>query len=133
MHYKNGREAKNGDLVIGKPEYGVSVIAGIVQDINPAADKCNCTVIRPGGLIQSCVSCGDLYHADDAVVSVSKSALDVEPLAESIYEAYCSAVGGKAFNGDGLPDWKTFRGDPIKQKQSDAWMVAAKTALTALA
>ena len=52
----------------------------------------------------------------------------IEEMAGSLYEAYCTAVGGKAFNGDPLPDWKTFRADPAKQKQSNAWIaVAAKS------
>ena len=70
MHYKNGRVAKNGDYVIGKPEYAPSVIVGIIQDINPAADQCNCVVVRPCGLIANCVTCGDLYHADDAIAAI---------------------------------------------------------------
>lgn len=55
--------------------------------------------------------------------------MELEKLAESLYQTYCHAVGGKAFNGDPLPDWNTFRADPAKQKQSDAWVEAAKTAL----
>jgi len=49
--------------------------------------------------------------------------------AGKLYEEYCKAVGGKAFNGDPLPDWKTFSTDPSKQKQSNAWIVVAKTAV----
>ena len=85
MHYKNGREAKNGDTVIGKPQHGVSVIVGIVQDINPGCTSCNCTVIRPGGLTQSCVTVGDMFHADDAVACIdaewekSKAAMAAVP------------------------------------------------------
>lgn len=41
---------------------------------------------------------------------------------------YCKEVGGKAFNGDALPDWKTFRADPEKKKQSDAWVAVASVA-----
>lgn len=55
-----------------------------------------------------------------------------EILASELYEAYCIAVGGKAFNGDALPDWKTFRADPYKQKQSDAWLVVAAKAQSVL-
>lgn len=51
-----------------------------------------------------------------------------QQLAGKLYEAYCAAVGGKAFNGDTLPSWETFRADPAKQKQSDAWLVVARTA-----
>lgn len=72
MHYKNGREARNGDTVIGKPQYAASPITGIVQDINPGATSCNCTVIRPGGMIQSCVTVGEIYHAEDAIEAIEE-------------------------------------------------------------
>lgn len=45
-----------------------------------------------------------------------------------LYDAYCHAVGGKAFNGDPLPSWGVFRDDPLKAKQSLAWLVVAKMA-----
>jgi hypothetical protein len=35
------------------------------------------------------------------------------------YTAYCTAVGGKAFNGDDLPAF-----DDIPQRIKDAWAVA---------
>jgi hypothetical protein len=49
-------------------------------------------------------------------------------LAGHLYEQYCQAVGGFAFNGDPLPNWETFRGDPTKQKQSDACVAVASCA-----
>jgi len=49
-------------------------------------------------------------------------------LAGEMYTAYSTAVGGKAFNGDPLPDWRTFRADPEKQKQALAWIAAANAA-----
>ncbi len=54
---------------------------------------------------------------------------DTEQIAGQLYEAYSIAVGGKAWNNDPLPDWKTFRADPAKKKQSDAWVVVAQKAL----
>lgn len=53
---------------------------------------------------------------------------DIEAIADKIYTTYCAEVGGKAFNGDPLPTWVTFRADPTKRKQSDAWVAAARTA-----
>jgi hypothetical protein len=47
--------------------------------------------------------------------------------AGQLYEVYCAAVGGIAFNGDPLPHWTEFRLDPTKKKQSDAWMKVAET------
>ena len=40
MHYKNGREAKNGDKVILIPSYGPPV-SGILYDAKPGNDYCN--------------------------------------------------------------------------------------------
>lgn len=53
---------------------------------------------------------------------------DMERIAGVLYAEYCIEVGGKAFNGDPLPDWATFRADPNKQKQSDAWVAVARKA-----
>lgn len=40
MHYKNGREAKNGDKVVLLPSYGLQVI-GILYDAVASNDYCN--------------------------------------------------------------------------------------------
>lgn len=52
----------------------------------------------------------------------------IEGIANELYSIYCKAVGGKAFNGDSLPDWPTFRTDPNKSKQSNAWIACAHKA-----
>jgi hypothetical protein len=49
----------------------------------------------------------------------------VEEVAGILYESYCAAVGGKAYNGDLLPSWVEFRADESKKLQSDAWVVVA--------
>ena len=51
--------------------------------------------------------------------------VDIELIAEGLYETYCAAVGGKAFNSDKLPTWLEFRADKNKKKQSDAWVEVA--------
>lgn len=64
----------------------------------------------------------------------SQAAVTADPpfafdnLAGQFYAVYCAAVGGKAFNGDPLPDWETFRADESKKVQSDAWVRVAETA-----
>lgn len=40
MHYKNGREAKNGDKVVFLPSYG-SPVVGILYDAKAGNDFCN--------------------------------------------------------------------------------------------
>ena len=55
-----------------------------------------------------------------------------ETVAKVLYEEYCEAVGGVAFNGDPLPDWDTFYADPSKAKQSNAWLATADRAMKLL-
>ncbi len=54
---------------------------------------------------------------------------NINALAAELYDTYCVAVGGKAFNGDKLPLWSEFSTDPNKTLQADAWRVVALTAL----
>jgi len=56
---------------------------------------------------------------------------ETEKVAGELYEAYCKAVGGKAFNGDPLPSWEDFRKDTSKRTQSDGWIIVAETARSA--
>jgi len=51
---------------------------------------------------------------------------DIEKIAGELYETYCLAVGGVAFNGDALPTWEEFGSDSTKTKQSNAWRAVAK-------
>jgi len=53
---------------------------------------------------------------------------NLEDFAGQLYERYCQAVGGKAYDGKPLPLWKEFRGDPTKRVQSDAWVRVAEAA-----
>jgi len=54
---------------------------------------------------------------------------EIEELAGLLYKTYCNSVGGKAFNGDPLPDWDAFRSDAKKKVQSDAWCAVATVAI----
>lgn len=55
-----------------------------------------------------------------------------EYIAREMYDAYCAAVGGKAFNGDDLPKANEFFMDETKQKQANAWRIAADKAIELL-
>lgn len=44
MHYKNGREAKVGDLVRGQGYNLKYEFTGVITRINPHAATCNCTI-----------------------------------------------------------------------------------------
>lgn len=52
-----------------------------------------------------------------------------EQIARVMYDNYCIAVGGKAFNGDPLPNSEEFFTDESKTKQATAWIVAAQNAI----
>lgn len=55
-----------------------------------------------------------------------------ESLARGMYDEYCDAVGGKAFNGDDLPKSDEFFTDETKQKQANAWRKTAGFAIYTL-
>lgn len=71
MHYKNGREAREGDPVVGKSFNGQPVV-GILIDTTAALECCNGTVVRPLGLPLSCVNVKDFYHAEDAFAALEQ-------------------------------------------------------------
>lgn len=55
---------------------------------------------------------------------------EIESKAEQLYEIYCAAVGGVAFNGETLPKWPEFAADPKKEKQANGWREAANSVLS---
>lgn len=63
MHYKNGREAKNGDKVILIPQYGSPVI-GILYDAQAGNDTCNGRIAptKPNDPMPNLQEC---LHLDD--------------------------------------------------------------------
>lgn len=63
MHYKNGREAKNGDKVIWFTSYGPPV-SGILYDATAGNDYCNgkIAVTAPNDPMPNLKEC---LHADD--------------------------------------------------------------------
>ena len=63
MHYKNGREAKNGDKVVLLPSYGPPV-AGILYDATPGNDFCNGKIAVTTSS-DPCPNLKECLHADD--------------------------------------------------------------------
>lgn len=55
--------------------------------------------------------------------------MNPETLAHNLYDDYCTAVGGVAFNGDPLPSSQEFFADESKKTQADAWRQAAENSL----
>lgn len=67
MHYKNGREAKNGDKVIVLSAYGPPV-AGILYDAVAGNDYCNGRIAVTSSS-DPCPNLKDCLHADDVRVA----------------------------------------------------------------
>ena len=65
MHYKNGREAKNGDKVVLIPSYGSPVI-GILYDAVAGNDNCNGR-IAPVAPNDACPDLKYVLHLDDVL------------------------------------------------------------------
>lgn len=65
MHYKNGREAKNGDKVVLIPQFG-SPIIGILYDATAGNDHCNGR-IAPISTNDPCPNLKECLHLDDVL------------------------------------------------------------------
>ena len=73
MHYKNGREAKNGDKVILFPSYGAPVV-GILYDATEGNDMCNGKLAQMS-LNDRCPDLREVLHLDDVMAALIKQAL----------------------------------------------------------
>jgi hypothetical protein len=77
MHYRNGREAKNGDKLV-KLEGGKIVAFGVLHSAVPGNDYCNgnIAVIQPPNDYACMVDC---LHVDDVEAILADLKLDVRP------------------------------------------------------
>jgi hypothetical protein len=64
MQYKNGREAKAGDKVVGRDCSGWPV-SGYLIEMTPQSNSCNGRVI-PAQTNSAYVTLSELLHVDDA-------------------------------------------------------------------
>ncbi len=80
MHYRNGREAKNGDKIVQLGGYGTSaeiVSFGVLHSAQPGNDFCNGS-IAPITSNQSACLC-DCLHIDDLAKILTDVGLDKRP------------------------------------------------------
>ena len=80
MHYRNGREAKNGDKVIKFSIEGGKIEAvGVLFDAVPGNDYCNGMIAPavPFGVQGACMC--DMLHADDLAAILAEKGLDKRP------------------------------------------------------
>jgi hypothetical protein len=68
MHYKNGREAKNGDKVVWFPSYGPPVV-GLLYDATAGNDYCNgkIAVMHQN---DPCPNLKECLHLDDVLAMI---------------------------------------------------------------
>ena len=67
MHYRNGREAKAGDQVVGLNVSG-DPVGGTLVDLKAETDTCNGNVILTGAP-KHCVTIKDCLHVDDMMAA----------------------------------------------------------------
>jgi len=83
MHYKNGREAKDGDAVVYK-DYD-RVVVGTLHTLHPTAKSCNGTLTRVtfGGTHDQAVNVQDAFHAEDALQAAEAVSAVLPPIGEA--------------------------------------------------
>ena len=83
MHYRNGREARNGDKIISLTGYdeGIAYInaIGILYDAQPGNDYCNgCIAPLIGGPVVIACLC-DCLHLEDVAELLAEKGWDKRP------------------------------------------------------
>lgn len=79
MHYRNGREAKNGDVVVQLGFDGSRVVAlGVLHSAVAGNDYCN-GMIAPTQNPQTGACIIDCLHIDDITALIKEKGLDKRP------------------------------------------------------
>lgn len=79
MHYRNGREAKNGDKVIQLDTGSNLVSVGILHNATPGNDFCNGSIAPTGTAVTGACLC-DCLHVDDLAAILVEKGLDKRPI-----------------------------------------------------
>lgn len=79
MHYRNGREAKNGDKVVQLQIEGGEILhIGVLYEAEPGNDYCNGHIAPTSTSLASACLC-DCLHIDDLVEILKEKGLDKRP------------------------------------------------------
>lgn len=79
MHYRNGREAKNGDKIIQLSSCsGEIVAAGVLHSATPGNDYCNGKIAPIQNADTGACMC-DCLHIDDVAAMLKEKGLDKRP------------------------------------------------------
>jgi len=75
MHYRNGREAKNGDKIVQLSYEGGKIINfGVLHDATPGNDFCNGSIAPIAKSEGACLA--DCLHIDDLAEMLKEKSLD---------------------------------------------------------
>lgn len=77
MHFRNGREAKNGDKLV-KLEGGKIVSFGVLHSVTPGNDYCNGSIAVVQSTTDGACMC-DCLHIDDVAEILAEKGLDKRP------------------------------------------------------
>lgn len=77
MHYRNGREAKNGDRIVQLNDKGIINSHGILFDSVAGNDYCNGSIAPIQSVTGACLC--DCLHADDLAAILAEKGLDKRP------------------------------------------------------
>ncbi|WP_342616694.1 hypothetical protein [Rhodoferax sp. GW822-FHT02A01] len=78
MHYRNGREAKNGDTIIQIGFDGKINALGVLANATPGNDYCNGTIAQIFPMPTSACMC-DCLHVEDLMELLKQAGLDKRP------------------------------------------------------
>ena len=79
MHYRNGREAKNGDKIVQLDcENGKIVAFGVLHSAAPGNDYCNGSIAPIQNTNTGACMC-DCLHIDDVAAMLKELKLDKRP------------------------------------------------------
>jgi len=78
MHYRNGREAKNGDKIVQFGDNGKVKAFGALIDAVPGNDFCNGNIV-PTQTTPTLACLCDCLHVDDVAELIKQAGLDKRP------------------------------------------------------
>lgn len=78
MHYRNGREAKNGDRIVQIGGFSQITAVGVLYDAKPGNDHCNGAIAPIQNSVVSACLC-DCLHVDDVAEMLKEKGLDKRP------------------------------------------------------
>lgn len=78
MHYRNGREAKNGDKIVQLGDKGQITSVGILHSATPGNNFCN-GVISPIQDVRTGACLCDCLHVEDVADLLKEKGFDKRP------------------------------------------------------